>query len=119
MKERTKGLSSAINDPTTSTEVVLRLGSILRSLLTADVPALSVAGPQHRVLLRPWVLSHKESIEHAFDQIRAQADPHADGHHADRSRYSPCRFAAARDRCAGYERSGRTSSTGTTFTAQR
>ncbi|NGP08043.1 DUF2254 domain-containing protein [Rhodococcus sp. 14C212] len=69
-----RALSSAINDPTTATEVVLRIGSLLRTLLTADVPALSVSGADGRVLLRPWILSPPEYIEHAFDQIR-QACP--------------------------------------------
>ncbi|WP_198938935.1 DUF2254 domain-containing protein [Mycobacterium sp. NS-7484] len=65
-----RALSSAINDPTTATEVVLRLGSLLRILLASDLPPASVAGIDGRVLLRPWDLSHDEYIEHAFDQIR-------------------------------------------------
>ncbi|MBP2214232.1 putative membrane protein [Rhodococcus ruber] len=69
-----RALSSAINDPTTATEVVLRIGSLLRTLLTAEVPPLSVAGADGRVLLRPWMLSPPEYVEHAFEQIR-QACP--------------------------------------------
>ena len=65
-----RALSSAINDPTTATEVVLRLGSLLRTLLASEVPPSSVVGPDGRVLLRPWTLSHDEYIAHAFDQIR-------------------------------------------------
>lgn len=73
-----RALSSAINDPTTATEVVLRLGSLLRTLLSIDVPSASVAGTDGRVLLRPWDLSHDEYIAHAFDQIRQSciSQPH-------------------------------------------
>jgi uncharacterized membrane protein len=65
-----RALSAAINDPTTATEVVLRLGSIMRTLLMSEQPPFSVSGADGRVLLRPWVLSHDEYIQHAFDQIR-------------------------------------------------
>jgi uncharacterized membrane protein len=65
-----RALSAAINDPTTATEVVLRLGSLIRTLLTSPEPPTSVSGPDGRVLLRPWDLSHDEYIAHAFGQIR-------------------------------------------------
>ncbi|WP_241384594.1 DUF2254 domain-containing protein [Rhodococcus sp. CH91] len=65
-----RALSQAINDPTTATEVVLRLGSLLRTLLITDSPAPVIAGPENRILLRPWILSPEEYIEHAFEQIR-------------------------------------------------
>lgn len=65
-----RALSSAINDPTTATEVVLRLGSMMRTLLSSDLPSSAVAGPDGRVLLRPWDLSPDEYIAHAFTQIR-------------------------------------------------
>ena len=65
-----RALSQAINDPTTATEVILRLGSLLRTLLTTDSPAPMIAGAENRILLRPWILSPEEYIEHAFEQIR-------------------------------------------------
>jgi len=65
-----RALSQAINDPTTATEVVLRLGSLLRTLLVTTSPAPVIAGPENRILLRPWILSPEEYIEHAFEQIR-------------------------------------------------
>lgn len=65
-----RALSPAINDPTTATEVVLRLGSLLRDVLVSEQPPLAVRGRGSRVLLRPWILSHAEYVEHAFDQIR-------------------------------------------------
>jgi uncharacterized membrane protein len=73
-----RALSSAINDPTTAADVVLRLGSLMRTLLVSGVPPSSVAGTGGRVLLRPWDLSHDEYIAHAFDQIRQScvAQPH-------------------------------------------
>lgn len=68
-----RALSPAINDPTTAVEVTLRLGSVLRKLLVADLPPEAVAGPGGRVLLRPWNLRHDEYIAHAFDPIRQTA----------------------------------------------
>ena len=65
-----RALSQAINDPTTATEVVLRLGSLLRTLLVTDSPVPAIEGADGRILLRPWILSPDEYIEHAFEQIR-------------------------------------------------
>jgi len=65
-----RALSPAVNDPTTATEVVLRIGSVLRRLLTHDLPPEAVAGSEGRVLLRPWALNHDEYVEHAFDELR-------------------------------------------------
>ncbi|WP_238382090.1 DUF2254 domain-containing protein [Mycobacterium neumannii] len=65
-----RALSPAINDPTTAADVMLRLGSMMRKLLTADMPPPAVCGPDDRILLRPWDLSHEEYVAHAFDQIR-------------------------------------------------
>lgn len=70
-----RALSAAINDPTTATEVVLRLGSLMRTLLTTETPPSSaVSAAEGRILLRPWTLSSEEYVEHAFAQIR-QASP--------------------------------------------
>lgn len=73
-----RALSPAINDPTTATDVVLRLGSLMRKALTAEMPPPSVHGADGRILLRPWDLSHEEYIAHAFDQIRqtSASQPH-------------------------------------------
>lgn len=68
-----RALSPAINDPTTATDVVLRVGSLMRTLLTHDLPSSSVAGTDDRILLRPWDLTHREYIAHAFDQMRQAA----------------------------------------------
>jgi uncharacterized membrane protein len=65
-----RALSPAVNDPTTATEVVLRIGSVLRRLLVRDLPPEAVAGPAGRVLLRPWSLNHDEYVAHAFDELR-------------------------------------------------
>ncbi|WP_205730237.1 DUF2254 domain-containing protein [Blastococcus sp. TF02-8] len=70
-----RALSSAINDPTTAVEVTLRLGSLLRKVLVIELPPRTVAGPDGKVLLRPWDLSHEEYIAHAFDQLRQAAPP--------------------------------------------
>ncbi|MFP5313007.1 MAG: DUF2254 family protein, partial [Actinomycetes bacterium] len=68
-----RALSPAINDPNTAVEVILRLGSLLRGLLTTELPAETVRGPGGRVLLRPWELNHTEYLNHAFDQLRDAA----------------------------------------------
>jgi uncharacterized membrane protein len=72
-----RALSAAIDDPNTAVEVVLRLGSLLRKLLVAELPPETVCGPGGRILLRPWELNHAEYIDHAFDQLRhlAPAQP--------------------------------------------
>jgi len=71
-----RALSAAVNDPTTATEVVLRLGSVLRPLLLAELPAQSVRDPAGRILLTPYDLDHPEYIAHAFDQLRHYSAAH-------------------------------------------
>jgi uncharacterized membrane protein len=68
-----RALSSAVNDPTTAAEVTLRVGSLLRKLLTVEPAASVVEGAQGRLLLRPWELSGEEYVAHAFDQLRHAA----------------------------------------------
>ena len=65
-----RALSPAINDPTTAVEVILRLGSLLRALLTAPLAAEALKDEAGRVLLQPWNLDHAEYVDHAFDQLR-------------------------------------------------
>src|SRR6185436_19374014 len=72
-----RALSAAVNDPTTAIEVVLRVASVLRPLLIADLPPQCVRDPQGRVLLTPWDLDHGEYVRHAFDQTRAYGGGHA------------------------------------------
>jgi uncharacterized membrane protein len=71
-----RALSPAVNDPTTATEVIVRLGSVMRPLLLADLPAQSLRDSQGRILLTPWDLDHTEYVHHAFDQVRIYAAPH-------------------------------------------
>ncbi len=70
-----RALSAAINDPTTAVEVTLRVGGLLRELLTIDQLAPAARDGQARVLVRPWDLNHGEYIAHAFDQLRHAAPP--------------------------------------------
>jgi uncharacterized membrane protein len=65
-----RALSPAVNDPTTAVEVILRLGSLLRRLLTAPLAPAAVQDTQGRVLVQPWNLDHDEFVAHAFDQLR-------------------------------------------------
>ena len=71
-----RALSPAVNDPTTAIEVVLRIGSILRPLVLAGLPAQSHRDKAGRILLTPFDLDHGEYIGHAFDQIRLYAADH-------------------------------------------
>jgi uncharacterized membrane protein len=71
-----RALSPAVNDPTTAIEVVLRIGSILRPLVLAELPAQSHRDEAGRILLTPFDLDHGEYIGHAFDQIRLYAADH-------------------------------------------
>jgi uncharacterized membrane protein len=65
-----RALSAAINDQTTAIEVIVRLGSMMRPLLLAELPEQSLRDPQGRILLTPWDLDHLEYLHHAFDQVR-------------------------------------------------
>jgi uncharacterized membrane protein len=71
-----RALSPAVNDPTTAIEVVLRLSSVLRPLVQADLPDQSVSAGERRILLTPWDLDHAEYVTHAFAQLRVYAAPH-------------------------------------------
>jgi uncharacterized membrane protein len=71
-----RALSPAVNDPTTAIEVVLRIGSIMRPLIVAELPAQSVRDASRRTLLTPFDLDHAEYLGHAFDQLRLYATAH-------------------------------------------
>ncbi|HEY8473791.1 MAG TPA: DUF2254 domain-containing protein [Natronosporangium sp.] len=71
-----KALSPAVNDATTAIEVIVRLGSVMRPLLLADLPPQSVRDPHDRILLTPWELNHREYVRHAFDQLRVYTAEH-------------------------------------------
>jgi len=71
-----RALSPAVNDPTTAIEVILRVGSIMRPLVLADLPAQAHGDQAGRVLLTPYDLDHAEYVGHAFDQIRPYAAEH-------------------------------------------
>ena len=71
-----RALSPAVNDPTTAIEALLRLSSVMRQLVQADLPAQSVAASDGRILLSPWELDHAEYVTHAFGQLRVYAAPH-------------------------------------------
>jgi uncharacterized membrane protein len=72
-----RALSPAVNDPTTAIEALLRVGTIMRPLLLADLPAQSVRCAGGQILLTPWDLDHVEYVGRAFAQIRGYAAPHA------------------------------------------
>jgi uncharacterized membrane protein len=65
-----RALSPAVNDPTTATEVLFGIASILRPLLLTDLPSQVRRDERGAVLLRPWDLDHSEYVRHAFSQLR-------------------------------------------------
>jgi uncharacterized membrane protein len=71
-----RALSPAVNDQTTAIEVILRVASIMRPLLLADLPAQAERDRERRVIHTPWDLDHREYVRHAFGQIRVYAAPH-------------------------------------------
>jgi uncharacterized membrane protein len=71
-----RALSPAVNDPTTAIEVILRVTSILRPLLQADLPEQAQRDDAGRVLLTPWDLDHAEYVRHGYGQIRLYAGAH-------------------------------------------
>ncbi len=71
-----RALSPAVNDATTAIEVVLRLSSMMRPLVVADLPAQCHTDSDGRTLLTPWDLDHREYVTHAFGQLRIYAAPH-------------------------------------------
>jgi uncharacterized membrane protein len=71
-----RALSPAVNDPTTAIEVILRVTSVMRPLLRADLPAQAQRDAEGRTLLTPWELDHAEYVRHAYGQIRLYAGAH-------------------------------------------
>ena len=65
-----RALSPAVNDPTTAVEILLRLGTLMRAVLTSPPAPLAVRDEQGRVLVQPWNLHPDEFVAHAFDQLR-------------------------------------------------
>jgi uncharacterized membrane protein len=68
-----RALSPAVNDPTTAVEVVLRLGSLLRTGLTTPLTPPVLGDASSRILVQPWNLDHDEFVAHSFDQLRQTA----------------------------------------------
>jgi uncharacterized membrane protein len=71
-----RALSPAVNDPTTAIESILRVSSILRPLLQAELPAQAHRDDHNRTLLTPWDLDHAEYVRHAYGQIRLYSGSH-------------------------------------------
>jgi uncharacterized membrane protein len=71
-----RALSPAVNDQTTAIEVILRVSSVMRPLIGADLPAQAQRDAEGRVLLTPWDLDHGEYVTHAYGQIGRYAAPH-------------------------------------------
>jgi uncharacterized membrane protein len=71
-----RALSPAVNDPTTAIEAILRVSSIMRPLVQAELPAQAHRDERDRTLLTPWDLDHPEYVRHAYGQIRLYAGSH-------------------------------------------
>ena len=73
-----RALSPAVNDPTTATEAILRVTSVMRPLLRTELPAQAQRDDEGRTLLSPWDLDHAEYVHHAYGQVRLYVVPHPD-----------------------------------------
>ncbi|BCB83106.1 DUF2254 domain-containing protein [Phytohabitans suffuscus] len=67
---------SDVNDPTTAVEAISRIGSLMRPLLLADLPARSVEDGAGRILLTPRDPDHATYVRHAFAQLHVYAAGH-------------------------------------------
>ncbi|MFD0742666.1 DUF2254 domain-containing protein [Phytohabitans flavus] len=64
------------NDATTAVEAVARLGSLMRPLLLASLPARSVEDDRGRILLTLRDPDHATYVRHAFAQLHVYAARH-------------------------------------------
>jgi uncharacterized membrane protein len=71
-----RALSPAVNDPTTAIEVILRVTSIMRPLILAELPTRAQRDTDGRVLFAPWDLDHAGYVRHAYGQVRLYAAGH-------------------------------------------
>src|SRR3954451_1400207 len=71
-----RALSPAVTAPTTAIESILRVSSIMRPLVQAELPAQAHRDDRDRTLLTPWDLDHAEYVRHAYGQIRLYAGSH-------------------------------------------
>ncbi len=71
-----RALSPGINDPTTAQESLVHIGSLLRGLLSRDLPPAVIEGLQGRRLERPRDPTHDDFVNVAFDQIRVAGARH-------------------------------------------
>jgi uncharacterized membrane protein len=71
-----RALSTAINDPTTAIEAILRVVSVMHRVLSSPLPSQVRTDANGSVLLRPWDLDHAEYVVHAFAQVRGPAAAH-------------------------------------------
>lgn len=65
-----RALSPGINDPTTAREALVHIGSLLRGLLSCDLPPAVIEGSHGRRVERPQDPTHDDFVNVAFDQIR-------------------------------------------------
>lgn len=68
-----RALSPGINDPTTARETIVHIGSVLRDLLSRDLPPVALVDDQGRRLVRPHDLAHTDYLDLAVDEIRQAA----------------------------------------------
>jgi uncharacterized membrane protein len=68
-----RALSPGVNDPTTAREAIVHIGSVLRDLLSRDLPPWTVVDEHGRKLVRPHDLAHSDYLDLAVDEIRQAA----------------------------------------------
>ncbi|NND74891.1 MAG: DUF2254 domain-containing protein [Ilumatobacter sp.] len=68
-----KALSPGVNDPTTAQDAVFHLAAVVREMLVRRPPDRGRSGDDGRRLLLPQLVTHREVIDVAFDEIRLAA----------------------------------------------
>lgn len=68
-----RAMSTGINDPTTTIEVLFRLGGILQEIELREMPPRAVEGDDGRRLLQPSDLGRADFVRYQFRQIRVAA----------------------------------------------
>ena len=69
-----RAMSTAVNDPSTAIEALMRASTVLRSIITSALPEQIEHDDERAVtILRPWDLDAGEYMRHGLDQVRVLA----------------------------------------------
>lgn len=68
-----KALSPGVNDPTTAQDALFHLAAVVQEMLVRHEPRRGYRRDDGRRLLLPQLVTHREAIEEAFDEVRLAA----------------------------------------------